>query len=331
MPFIVHSSFSPIIMLLYCFNIFQILISQLRINTTIYDGVFVKKLHGDLSMIPKDAINAWHEKNPWSLDEQIEQDLVISRIITDLYLDAFIQNHLVCRGDTALQKLYFTTPHRYSTNLDLIQTSSTSLENIANYINNKLTWLEEPTYKIGDNNATLHYKFSSTTDERIKFRIKIVNTQAHQQLLGITQRHYAIKNNWYSGEASISTLHLEELLGIKTLALYQKKKGRDLLDLYLSIRELNPNPEKIIQIFDFYAENAGLFISRANFEETLFTRITSQNFLKDFYTFIPGEHKTGFEIIEAMQYIQKNLIALLPGEPWQGDLESYLSTAFQVF
>jgi hypothetical protein len=37
-------------------------------------------------MIPKDYITAWRAQAPWRLDAQVEQDLVISRAIVELYL-----------------------------------------------------------------------------------------------------------------------------------------------------------------------------------------------------------------------------------------------------
>lgn len=131
------------------------------------------------------------------------------------------------------------------------------------------------------------------------------------------------------GTAAITTYHLEELLGTKMRALYQRKKGRDLFDLYHAMRELNPNPEQISKVFSFYLEQSGLIVSRANFEENLFNKVTNQSFLNDVNAFVPSEYRTGFEVVEAMQYTHKNLITLLPGEPWRGDLESHLSSLME--
>jgi predicted nucleotidyltransferase component of viral defense system len=40
---------------------------------------------------------------------------------------------------------------------------------------------------------------------------------------------------WFSGTGAIQTYKLEELLGTKLRALYQRKKGKDLYDLYKAI------------------------------------------------------------------------------------------------
>lgn len=278
-------------------------------------------------MIPKNAVDTWRKHFPSDLDNHAEADLLLSKVIIDLYSDPFIQNHLALSGSTALQKLYFDTPHHYSENLELVQINPGPIEVILEQVKNKMGWLGKPTCKIGNGRVTLYYKFESPIDEKINPRIKLeINTREHYQLLGITQKDYAIENPWASGIAPVTTYHLEELLGTKTRALYQRKKGRDLFDLYHAMRQLNPNPNQIAEVFRFYLAKSGFSVSRANFEENLFNKVTNQTFLNDVYAFVPNEYRTGFEVVDAIQYVHKNLITLLPGEPWVGDLESHLSS-----
>ncbi|MGH2469017.1 MAG: nucleotidyl transferase AbiEii/AbiGii toxin family protein [Chloroflexota bacterium] len=42
-----------------------------------------------------------------------------------------------------------------------------------------------------------------------------------------------MKSPWFTGSADVPTFALEELLGTKLRALYQRRKGRDLFDLVL--------------------------------------------------------------------------------------------------
>ena len=39
-----------------------------------------------------------------------------------------------------------------------------------------------------------------------------------------------MENSWFSGRCELTTYALEELLGTKLRALYQRAKGRDLFD-----------------------------------------------------------------------------------------------------
>jgi len=59
-------------------------------------------------------------------------------------------------------------------------------------------------------------------------------------------------NRWFSGKACIKTYQLEELMGTKFRALYQRAKGRDLYDLWMAITQLGVDCEKILEVFKYY-------------------------------------------------------------------------------
>jgi predicted nucleotidyltransferase component of viral defense system len=50
----------------------------------------------------------------------------------------------------------------------------------------------------------------------------------------------------------ISTYHLEEMIGTKIRALYQRRKGRDLYDLYKALTLANMNIEQVITCYNEY-------------------------------------------------------------------------------
>ena len=64
-------------------------------------------------MIPAMNIIAWANVAPWAEQRQIEQDLLISRAIVELFADDFLQEELLFRGGTALNKLHFPAPRRF--------------------------------------------------------------------------------------------------------------------------------------------------------------------------------------------------------------------------
>lgn len=57
-------------------------------------------------MIPSQYIIEWSGIAPWKANEQVEQDLVISRSLVELFSDDFIADKLAFRGGTALHKLF---------------------------------------------------------------------------------------------------------------------------------------------------------------------------------------------------------------------------------
>ena len=64
-------------------------------------------------MIPKAYITEWSNFVPWKANEQVEQDLVISRALIEIYSDEFLSKSLAFRGGTALHKLFLTPQMRY--------------------------------------------------------------------------------------------------------------------------------------------------------------------------------------------------------------------------
>nr|WP_281410353.1 nucleotidyl transferase AbiEii/AbiGii toxin family protein [Rhizobium laguerreae] len=55
---------------------------------------------------------------------QIEQDLIISRAVVAIFTDPFLREALRFRGGTALNKLHFPAPLRYSEDINLVRTEA---------------------------------------------------------------------------------------------------------------------------------------------------------------------------------------------------------------
>lgn len=72
-------------------------------------------------MIPRDYVTAWRAVAPWVADAQVEQDLVISRALVEMFSHPLLARSLAFRGGTALYKLYLTPAARYSEDIDIVQ------------------------------------------------------------------------------------------------------------------------------------------------------------------------------------------------------------------
>lgn len=57
-------------------------------------------------MIPRDYITEWREEAPWVQDSQVEQDLVISPALIEIFRHPTLGKALAFRGGTALYKLF---------------------------------------------------------------------------------------------------------------------------------------------------------------------------------------------------------------------------------
>jgi len=204
-------------------------------------------------MIPQLAIRQWSEFLPWKNNAQIEQDLVICRALVAIFSDSYLASHLAFRGGTALHKLYLHPQPRYSEDIDLVQINAEPIKKTIDKIRDVLSFLGIPKVKQKAHNNTLIFRFDSEIPPIIPIRLKVeINCREHFNVLGLTQHNFSINNQWFSGNCVITTYHLEELLGTKLRALYQRRKGRDLFDLYKAVSTQNINAEKVVQCYREY-------------------------------------------------------------------------------
>ncbi|MFK8079175.1 MAG: nucleotidyl transferase AbiEii/AbiGii toxin family protein [Granulosicoccus sp.] len=75
-------------------------------------------------MIPETSITAWSQIAPWAELQQIEQDLIISRGLVEIFNHDLLRSALRFRGGTALNKIIFPQPMRYSEDIDLVRTEA---------------------------------------------------------------------------------------------------------------------------------------------------------------------------------------------------------------
>jgi len=270
-------------------------------------------------LIPRANVTAWRYHTPWPTDAQVEQDLVLSRALVELYRNQSVAQTVAFRGGTALHKLFFTTPGRYSEDIDLVQIASGAIGPILDAIRMTLDpWLGAPKRKQSQGRVTMIYRFETSTMPIQPMRLKVeINTREHFSVLGVQRRHFVVDSPWFSGNAEISVYAIEELLGTKLRALYQRKKGRDLYDLWLALTSLTVDDEKVVACFSRYLEHDGLAVSRAEFEENLNGKLRDRSFLNDIQPLLPTG--VSYDVAGAGALVGQRLITLLRGDPWRGE------------
>ena len=222
-------------------------------------------------MIPSDFITEWRAVAPWADDAQIEQDLVISRALMELFSHPLLRDALLFRGGTALYKLYLTPAPRYSEDIDLVQARGGPIGPVIDAMRETLApWLGEPARKQSAGRVTLTYRFQSEGSPPIPLRLKVeINTREHFTHYGVAEVPFTVSSRWFSGETNVPTYTLDELLGTKLRALYQRRKGRDLFDLDIALQHEAVDPARICEAFLVYMRREGHHITRAQFEENL--------------------------------------------------------------
>ena len=268
-------------------------------------------------MIPQANITAWRAQAPWADDAQVEQDLVLSRAVIELFSHGPLAGQIALRGGTALHKLILKPPFRYSEDIDLVQIEAGPIGSVLDAIRDVLDpWLGKPNRDRSLGNVTLTYRFESEIPPVRLMRLKVeINTREHFTLLGLKPCHFAVKNPWFTGECEIATFEIDELLATKLRALYQRRRG-DLFDLWLGIEQGKMDPQRVVTCFLEYMARESHPLTRAQFEQNLHEKEVDAAFLSDIAPLLrPG---VSYDAAKAIGVVRKSLIELLPGDPWRG-------------
>ena len=177
-------------------------------------------------MINRTAITQWNKIVPWNDNAQVEQDLIISRALVAIFSDEFLASQLAFRGGTALHKLYLSPQPRYSEDIDLVQITPGPIKPIMFRLGEVLSFLPD--------RVTKQKRYNNT------------------MLFRLVKVPFEMENSWFSGKCEITTYRLNELLGTKLRALYQRKKGRDLFDLYVALSDASVNIDEILRCYNRY-------------------------------------------------------------------------------
>lgn len=269
-------------------------------------------------MIQHAYVTEWRAKAPWALDEQVEQDLIIARAIVAIFSEQTLQQGLAFRGGTALHKLWFPIAARYSEDIDLVQVHAGPIGNLLSALHQQLDcWLGPPKWKQGRGRITLYYQYAAESEPPQTRRLKVeINSREHFSTHGLIKLPFAVASRWWSGQTLVTSYNLEELLGTKMRALYQRKKGRDLFDLWCVASRLDPDPQRIVDCFLRYLAHDGLCVSRAEFEANLLGKIADPVFQRDIAPLIAST--ASWDPAAALDYVLDHLLPLLPGESWKG-------------
>ena len=262
-------------------------------------------------MIPEKYIKEWSEFLPWKSKEYIEQDLIICRALCALFTDEYLAEHLAFRGGTTLNKLYLHPQPRYSEDIDLVQIHAEPIKETMERIRKTLAFLGKPVIKQKIHNNTLIFRFNSEIPPIVPMRLKVeINTREHFNVLGLIQHDFSVNTQWFSGSCKATTYHLEELLGTKLRALYQRRKGRDLFDLWKAMSTQNNDIDKIIRC---YREYIGFVVDNPPTQKeyllNMEQKIEDEEFLGDTEMLLrPDEN---YNLQEAWELVRKVLIEKL--------------------
>lgn len=168
-------------------------------------------------MIPTQNIVAWGNVVPWADQRQVEQDLMVSRALVALFSDDMLRDAVRFRGGTALNKLHFPKPIRYSEDIDLVRTSGGPIGPLLDGLRVVLEpWMGRARFYQSPVAPKFRFRVDAEDGSGVPIRLIVeINTREFQAFDDPTSFPLKIDNPWFSGEATISTFFGEEVLATK--------------------------------------------------------------------------------------------------------------------
>ena len=269
-------------------------------------------------MIPAAYLQEWNAKAPWPDSRQVEQDLIICRALCDFFNSPALAGKIAFRGGTAIHKLLFRQPLRYSEDIDLVQTQPEAIGTTVDAIRDALWWLGKCNRAQAGHSMHLVFKFAPEADPEATLKLKVeINTREHESLYGIKKYPFEVDSRWYRAKTDIASFEPEELFGTKLRALLQRRKNRDLFDLNEGLKQLSMDPDKLIACFEHYLTLEGKPITRAAAEQRMLEKL-ARSLTDDIAPLLPaGIQFDDDDAVDAFGKVWKELVARIKGDPWR--------------
>jgi predicted nucleotidyltransferase component of viral defense system len=258
-------------------------------------------------VIPRAFIIEWSSRVGWPTLEQVEQDLVLSRLIVEIANDPYLGDELAFRGGTCLHKLHLSPPARYSEDLDYVRRSAGGLASFTGAMTaiGERLGMEVRTQVAAQPKVYLRAPFESGSGV---MRIKIeVNTHERFSSRTLIRPRYDVESQWFGSHANVQTFCAPELVATKLRALYQRSKGRDLFDLWLALTRLALAPTDIVECFAPYRPDR--YTARLA-ELNLREKLQDHNFRNDLNPLV-AQWPEDYEIDAAAEVVIGELFSLL--------------------
>jgi predicted nucleotidyltransferase component of viral defense system len=278
-----------------------------------------------MNRLTQQDILAHQQEVPWPNLYQVEQDLLLCQSMIAIFNDEFLSKEVAMRGGTVLHKVHLAPACRYSEDIDLVAVGKRPKEHIRAAIKRVLTpilgkhkssiWA---TLKLAVRNASrpseilrVIYEVPSVSTPGRTLTIEIeANVTERMPHKPVQTLPFAVPYRDRSLSANIISYDLHEMLGTKMRALFQRKKGRDLFDLYRAITLTNVSHDEIIRAFQHYMSEEETVVPRSEFDEHLDRCLKNPGFCSDMKPLL----LTGVEYdpLQAAEVVRERLLSLLP-------------------
>jgi predicted nucleotidyltransferase component of viral defense system len=162
-------------------------------------------------VIPAAFVTAWSARAPWPTSAQVEQDLLLSRVLIEMYRDDFLRDELVFRGGTCLHKLHLPTPRRYSEDLDFVRTTSSGIAPLTQAVTSLGGRLGFDVSTRISQHPKINLRTNAADGSTLRIKIEI-NTHERSPARPMISIPHVVDSPWWSGQGDIITFTPAELV-----------------------------------------------------------------------------------------------------------------------
>ncbi len=264
---------------------------------------------------------------PWPSQRQVEQDLLLCRAMAALFNDDFLRTQVAMRGGTLLHKVHLAPASRYSEDIDLVAFGRRPEDHIRKALRRVLLdVLGKPRTSawaaigLAIRNTVkpsrvlrLTYSVPSISEPGTALDIVIeANMTERTPHRRIVEIPFEFSFRGAPFKTRINGYDIHEMLGTKMRALFQRKRGRDLFDLYWALTHASPpiDPAAIIESFQYYLRQEGSTARRAEFIGILQSHLADRSFCSDMDQLLCKG--LVYDPRQAGEYVKVKLLNLLP-------------------
>lgn len=280
-----------------------------------------------MTPITRQDILAHQSVVPWAAQYQVEQDLLLCRSMAALFADDFLRGQIAMRGGTLLHKVHLAPASRYSEDIDLVAVGDRPEDHIRQAIRRVLKdVLGNPKTSVWDTLVlALRNAVQPSRVLRMTYSLPSIIEPGRMLTLvveaNVTERtphravvelpfHFPFRDQTI--QTQIKGFDIHEMLGTKMRALFQRKRGRDLFDLYWALTRSQSaiTPMEIIESFQHYLRKEGSKAGRAEFVAILDGYLHDRGFCSDMEPLLRSG--LSYDPQVAGHHVKEHLLNLLP-------------------
>lgn len=278
-------------------------------------------------LLTRQDVLAHQMEVPWPSQRQVEQDLLLCRAMAAIFNDGFLKTQVAMRGGTLLHKVYLAPAARFSEDIDLVVVGDRPEDHIRKALRRTLAdVLGIPKTSAWDalalairNKARpsrilrMTYAVPSTSTQgstlEIVVEANVTERTSHRPIVEIPFE-FPFRNA--KVKTTINGYDIHEMLGTKMRALFQRRRGRDLFDLYQALTQAKPQvePRAVIESFLHYLRQEATAVGRLEFVTLLDSHLADAGFRSDTNHLL----RKGIDYDPGLAgvYIRSNLLNWLP-------------------